>query len=178
MKLSPRQFQIAALAGCLILVFCWPTSEPEAPAAAEVPEEQTRSTILLRHLAKVFVARETAGGSRSLLEAAALFGELNRIPPASPELDGDPTDDEPRDEGVRLCREVITWVGMGGSYEVLVTGQTEAAVARLEAELRDAINDEGKIKLPDPSTLVPATELLRQAQAWFAEQPTRRVSRE
>ena len=44
MNLSPRQFQIAALAGCLILVFCRPTPEPEATAAAEVPEEQTHST--------------------------------------------------------------------------------------------------------------------------------------
>ena len=36
----------------------------------------------LRILAKRHIAREAAAGRRPLVEAAALFGELNRLPPA------------------------------------------------------------------------------------------------
>jgi hypothetical protein len=51
-----------------------------------------------------------------------------------------------------------------------------AAEARLVAEFDAALRAHGAIVLPDPSTLEPAEDLIRQARAWIAEQDERRAA--
>src|SRR5262249_30190005 len=72
------------LAGAVAVVCCPRTPDPAEvppPAEAEVLAERVPETAVLRVNAKKLIAREVVAGRRSLLEAAALFRELNRLPP-------------------------------------------------------------------------------------------------
>jgi hypothetical protein len=79
------------------------SAESEAPALCEV--------VALRATAKDYIIRDVIACRRSLIQAAALFGALNRVPPQSPRLSradrygshfhlATHTDEE------RLCRQV------------------------------------------------------------------------
>src|SRR5262245_50325543 len=72
-----------ALSGAVAVVFCPRAADPAeaiAPPACDEFAEGYPETVALRSLAKKFIATETASGRRSLVEAAALFRELNRLP--------------------------------------------------------------------------------------------------
>jgi hypothetical protein len=114
--------------------------DPE-PTAAPTATAEARA---LHLWAKLQLARDVAASRRNLMEAAALFGALERRPPAPlPVLEPDPA--VPAAE--RLCVEVIDWVARQLSER---PAERMAAVARLEAELRQARDQPGGVRLPDP----------------------------
>src|SRR5262245_12986776 len=89
MRVSPRKFLVLALAVALPVAFC--RRPPEPPAGPVVPAPATEA-VVLRVLAKGQLALDVAARRRSLFEAAALFRELNRRPPAPARPAGlDPT---------------------------------------------------------------------------------------
>jgi hypothetical protein len=113
--------------------------------------------ITLRILAKERIAREAAAGARPLVQAAALFRELNRHPPAVVAA-GHPSLLRGHTEEERLCWQVIQYA----------TNEA-AAAARLEAELHEELRRHGAVRLPDPAGLTSAAELLEQAWAAMTE---------
>jgi hypothetical protein len=160
----------------LTLAFAWSAvsvvgrrgSAPEQPDIApwdEVADEQISEVVILRILAKQHLTSEVAAGRQPLLEAAALFRELNRLPPAlhpadHPSLAG-------RSEEELLCRQVIAYVAArDGDWP---ESAAEVAVARLEAELREELRRHGAIHLPDPACLPSAPELLEQTRSRMTE---------
>jgi hypothetical protein len=141
-----------------------PDADPEAAAlAAPWPD-----VVPLRLVAKLQIARAVADGRRSLWEAAALFRELNRLPPAR----GKPPEivthaHIPMDtEAGWLCRQVAEHVHGALREE---PERAAAVVARLEAEFFAELRAHGAIRLPDPVSLEPVEHLLAQARAWIAE---------
>ncbi|MBO0700728.1 MAG: hypothetical protein J2P46_20190, partial [Zavarzinella sp.] len=142
------------------------SSRPDAPRA--VPGNEPLAgyeTFVLRTLAKRQIAREAAAGQRPLPEAAALFGQLNRLPPRldPPEhsvLPG-PT------EGERLCRQVVSYVGFPEpDWPPDAAG---AGAARLTAELEVELALRGTVRLPDPAGLPPATALVDRIRAGLTD---------
>jgi hypothetical protein len=72
-----------------------------------------------------------------------------------------------RTDAERLCAQVILGVraALRDDPAALAAGE-----ARLVAQFHDALRAHGAIRLPDPSTLDSAEDLIRQARAWVAEQ--------
>jgi hypothetical protein len=175
MKRWPSLPLAVALTGALAVAFCPREPEPAElipPAEHGVLLDGYPEDVILRELAKKRVARAAADGRRSLVEAAALFGKLNRHPPELPPLDL--LDDIPwavsipaHTEEERLCRQVVQWVD--GFRLSESPAYAEAAVTRLIAEFREELRKHGDIRLPDPSTLPPVQELLDQARATMTE---------
>jgi hypothetical protein len=169
MRVSPRLFLAAALPGALAVVYCRPAPEP---AVVERPSEAARpfpEAVRLRAIAKWLVARDAAAGRRTLVEAAALFRELNRLPPAAAtsEWFEDPPPPVPLDtEEERLCAHVLAHVHIALRGDPAAQA---AAVARLAAEFREEVRRRGAIRLPDPSALTPVSEVLERARAWQAD---------
>jgi hypothetical protein len=172
MRAAPRRFLAVALVVALPVAFCRRPPEPDPatqPVIGEAVGEAVPEVVGLRALAKGLLARAAAAGRRSLLEAASLFRELDRLPPEpAPPAGFDPTLRIPADtEAGRLCRQVVAAVRaeLGDEPE-----RAAAAVARLEAEFFAELRARGSIRLPDPSPGEPVEELLRQARARLAEQ--------
>src|SRR5262249_815652 len=116
MRSLPSKFLAVVLAVSLPAVFC--RCEPE-PTWSPEPEGQDGTAvphvISMRLAAKQWLARAVADGRLSLLDAAALFGELNRFAPAAPDLaieDRHACALRPpaRTDAERLCRQVVQWV--------------------------------------------------------------------
>ena len=106
----------------------WPVDEPLAAGFPEI--------VTLRTLAKDRIAEDVVAGRRTLLEAAALFRELNRLPPEPLKPSWiDPSLRIPADtEEGWLCRQVIERVRLELRRE---PDRAAAAVARLEAEFHE-----------------------------------------
>ena len=126
-----------------------PRRPPEPPPAeAEATATAWIETATLRAIAKDRITAEVMAGRLTLLQAAALFGELNRVPPAP----------RPQSGAEELCRQVIAYAegeARGGAGET-------AAAARLQKEL-EGLLAEGPLRLPAPSARAEA--LLEQARA-------------
>jgi hypothetical protein len=169
---SARKALIVAASGGVIFALSWrgPAEDVDAPqlggecglqyfeVSGPFPE-----VVLLRNLAKGLVAREVVAGKWTLWEAAALYGSLDRLPPAMgiPLGLDDPKVAIPmRTEDERLCWQVARRVlGLRG----LSDEQAKAAVARLVAEF-DAEMAQGPISLPDPAALESAESLIERAR--------------
>jgi hypothetical protein len=117
-----------------------------------------------RILAKDLLVEELASGRRSLIETAALFRALDRVPPETtyatvPDPDPplrltSPTEDEKYCEVViRVARNIL---------RVSQPDRAEAVVAQLVAEFEAERCLNGTIRLPNPESLEPAHELLRR----------------
>jgi hypothetical protein len=157
MKLTPVQSAIVA-AAALAAAFAWlpgadPSPEASAPGLPPVAE-----MLALRHLAKGQLARDAAAGSRSLWQAAALSAALDALPPETPETPAAPGPPVSAEE--RLCRRVIVMIDC-----LLEDPARAAAVARFEAELLEAQNGTGGLRLPDVDP--------RQVQELLADARTR-----
>jgi hypothetical protein len=134
---------------------------PEGPQLEALPD-----TVYLRFYAKGQIARDAAAGRRSLFEAAALFRELNRLPPALPELSYSDRFDTTlvvHNDEERLCRQVIWWVGATITRDGFPE-RVEATQRLLKDVLRAEIQKSGTIRLPEPATLEPAGELLERCR--------------
>jgi hypothetical protein len=139
--------QIVAIASVTVLVVviaCCLKTKPVVGSAdlAGSADAEARS---VRTCAKLLLAHEVAASRRTLWEAAALFGTLDRQPPA-PESVIELSPSIP--EAEHQCREVIALVAY-----LLAEHPTKraAAIAELEAKLNQARNQPGGARLSEPS---------------------------
>jgi hypothetical protein len=117
-------------------------------------------------MAKRQAAREVIAGRLSLVQAAALFGALNSLPPEGPKLSAidphvRPPRVPPRTDEERLCWHVIGYVKAELDGE---PDRARAVVARLEAQLEEQRCQQGGLRLPDPPSRVRFQKLLQRAR--------------
>jgi hypothetical protein len=138
-------------------------SESGQPSPSERDRQALVGTVLLRTTAKHRIARDVIAGRLSLAEAAALVGELNRVPPKAATLRfrfPACSDEE------LLCRQVIEYVRAELDGE---PDRQEATLAQLEADFKE-LQKNGALPLPNLLILVPAEELLAQARVELTDQ--------
>jgi hypothetical protein len=174
MRVTRLKLLALTLAGLVAFALLGRPPGPEAPPPPAGEAEPSPEIVASRLIAKGQIAEDVAAGRRSLVEAAALFGALNRLPPLAP----DPTLRDEwyppplrvpiRTNAERLCRQVADWV-TPRLWEKDPAREAEV-VARLEAEFREELRAHGAIRLPDPSALTPVQELLDAARARRAAQ--------
>jgi hypothetical protein len=121
--------------------------------------------LMLRIRAKHRIVEDLVHGRRSLVEAAALFRELDRLPPQAKyfaDLYPDPplrlaslTEEE------QYCIAVITYAR--NSLRVIRPDQAEAVTGRLVAEFWAERCERGEVRLPEATALAPVHELLERA---------------
>jgi hypothetical protein len=138
-------------------------SEP-LPAARDEEFGPVLETIRLRLLAKDLLVKELLSGRLTLFEAAALFRELDAMPPravysTSPDPDPPirlacPTEEE------RYCLRVITFAR--GALRNPRPGRAEIVTERLVVEFEAERCLVGAIRLPDPGSLEPIHGLLQR----------------
>jgi hypothetical protein len=175
-KAAPHKFLAVVIAVAVPVAFYHRAPGPGESLEPLNPELSAPAPDVagLRSEAKWLIAREVAAGRWSLVEAAALFGALNRLSPMAPELSCQDTPNFPwvlsdpvHTEEEWLCRQVIEWV------DVLRLAESPeyagAAVARLKAQFRQELRTHGAIRLPDPSTLVSFEKLLNRARAALSQ---------
>jgi hypothetical protein len=186
MRRAPvKLFALAlALGGVVIALTGFWLPEPDDANLPDLPwveaAEGPSSPAAVVGFAKRLVARDVAVGRRSLLEAAALFRDLPRLPPglALPSVEGrDWGQDLPAaTEEERLCIRVIGFV-RGLLWEQPDVARLEAAQTRLECEFWSAICEQGTIRLPDvppaaiEALLTQAREVLRTSPRGAARGP-------
>jgi hypothetical protein len=151
-----------------------PGDAAEPPPADDAPpfveyHGPSPVAIEVRLRAKRAIALDVAAGRRRLVEAAALFGALNRQPPALTE----PPVEVYRNKFVpipartaeeRLCWQVACWVH-NEHYRSRRMTRVSAVLRRLAAEFEEELRTRGQIRLPELSTLEPVEEVLRRAEA-------------
>jgi hypothetical protein len=172
-----KLFALALALGAVVtaLTGLW-LPEPDDAAPPDLPWSEAAgpsSPAAVVGLVKLLVARDVAVGRRSLLEAAALFRDLPRLPPGqtSPSVEGRDwgRDLRAETEEERLCIRVIGFV-RGVLWEQPDVARLEAAQTRLEAEFWSAICEQGTIRLPDvPPAAIEA--LLKQAREALRTSP-------
>jgi hypothetical protein len=173
MTTRTRRLWAVSLAGGLALVLgrSWPGPGEVPPADADVAPAKlivpANEIVPLRTLAKQAIAREVAAGRRRLLEAATLFGALNRLPPALLKYPppGTINPDVPlptTTEAECLCWQVVSWVRCVRQTR---PGEADAVVARLVVEFEDVRRTRGLIQLPDPSAVESAEALIARIRA-------------
>jgi RNA polymerase sigma factor (TIGR02999 family) len=167
MRSVPFKFLAVALAGSLAVVY-----GPPLPRPVQSRDAATLNVCLLVSAPEFLIPRadvrgrlahEVVDGRRSLLEAAALFGELNRLPPAMDIMRArfySPVAIPADAEEERLCRQVVEHVRAVLEEEPV---RAAAATARLEAEFFAELRAHGAIRLPDPSALEPVEGCWRRA---------------
>jgi hypothetical protein len=152
---STRVAPLALAVAALVIMFGLPPSEPPPGPPADpgrctelvFPGVSAEDELRLL-VAKQVVARDAADGRRALVEAAGLFRDLDRL---SPDAAAEP-----------LCWRVIAYArGMTDGPPGL-----EPAVARLEAELEQARQAPGGLRLPAPTPRPVMVELLERTAAY------------
>jgi hypothetical protein len=163
-----------AVAATVAVVFAPHLPEPVQPdglSAIESVEGPVPDTVVLRGWAKYQIARDVAAGRRGLLDAAALYGELNRLPPvvhlSLHDADNSPWRDPVRTTEEMLCRQVMTWVEQQLIREA--PDRVGRVLDRLETEFREALREHGAIRLPGRPTPAAVREVLEQARAKMTE---------
>ncbi len=160
---------VSVLAASLAFILgpCPPDSDGAIhPLPSEAKGQAVPGILPLRIGAKNHIVDEVITGRLSLVQAAALFGALNRLPPHSMKT---PLSDlctvhlrfPAHTDEEWLCQQVLGWVGWALAEE---QDRREATLARLEAEFKEELGTEGTVRLPDPLTLVPVQKLLEQAR--------------
>jgi hypothetical protein len=182
MKLSARTFLICTVALGLAVTFgrCPSDTVEPPPATDDNPAAAGMlpgwpDIVPLRMLAKDLVAREVLASRLALVEGAALFGELERLPPElgdPPRLDGrnDAVRIPGRTREERLCQHVIAHAVAALRLEP--PDRAAAAAERLTEEFFAELPERGAIRLPDPAALEPVKLLLERA--WAELPPERR----
>jgi hypothetical protein len=171
MKLTPAKLSVVPVAVVLTaLLVCrppLPDLPPEPPVSAALAEAAP-DVVALRLVAKLQIAREVADGRRTLWEAAALFRELNRLPPepAKPTHVVSPVHIPVDTEEGWLCRQVVESVRVALYQE---PDRAAAVVARLEAEFFAELRRRGTVRLPEASSLEPVRELLQRTRTGLTE---------
>ena len=154
MTASRCGFVLVSLAVVLALILgCRVTEVPVRPPATEDPAAPAPEAIMRRIRAKDQVVENLAHGRCSLLHAAALFRELNRIPPETkypvvPAPDSPLRLESPTEEE-RHCLAVIIYAR--NTLRVTHPGWAEAVTERLVAEFWAERCERGEIRLPEAS---------------------------
>jgi hypothetical protein len=173
--MKSRSIQIAVIGVVSVIAFALicrpPTGDGPTPqwvldeGAVRFPE-----VMMLRLAAKKILAREFMDGQRSLLSTAALFRDLDQLPPEPPPVPS--TDRMTHDIGVpgrtddeRFCRQVIAWLEFPG----VPPEQIPAIVERLEVEFWQELDRHGVIRLPDTPAAGTVQELLDRARQELRE---------
>jgi hypothetical protein len=150
-----------------------PVSEP-LPAAGEELQGPVLEFIRLRLLAKDLLVKELSSGRLTLFEAAALFRELDAMPPrtvysTSPDPDPPIRLECPTEEEL-YCLRVITfaWNALRTPRPGRANILTERLVAEFEAERCLA----GAIRLPDPGSMGSVHGLLQRCAHAGLSAPT------
>jgi hypothetical protein len=159
MKVPPTKLLVLVLAaGGLAATFGpYPgdPASPEMPAGDRAIIPVLPPHVPLRLFAKAMVADDAAAGRLSLVEAAALFAALNRLPPVLPHDRNllkhrawsrhlpDHTEEE------RLCLQVIGYAFIWLNDHRPDGAVAAAAVVRLEREFAVELRHDGGIRLPD-----------------------------
>jgi hypothetical protein len=155
---------LGVLLGIMSFVPEW-VPERERPTRDGDDQPATVPDVIRRRiLAKIHLVEELAADRISLIEAAALFRDLDRVPPETnystvPDPDPPlrlttPTEDE------RYC-EVVIRVARN-NLRVSQPDRAEAVIAHLVSEFEAERCLKGTIRLPNPESLEPAHELLRR----------------
>jgi hypothetical protein len=134
-----------------------PQVTERAAAARDEQFGPVPETIVLRILAKELLLEDLASGRLTLFAAAALFRELDRMPPVAvyPPIGLEcPTEDE------LYCMRVITFARYG--LKAAQPARAEIVTERLVDELESQRCLSGTIRLPDPGSLEPVHELLQR----------------
>lgn len=169
MKLPTARFAVLALlsfAASIAVIVGELSSESEQvlpPSPLKTDRQALVEVVFLRTTAKYQIARNVIAGQLSLVQAAALFGALNQVPPQTASWHfrfPGATDEE------RLCRQVLEYV----HWELdKAPDRGDAILARFEADLNQELRT-GAIRLPDLLTLVPVEKLLAQARVELIDQ--------
>jgi hypothetical protein len=164
---------VLLVAGSLTMLFSEAPSEmdePPLPVFSGLNREPITDALSLRIVAKFRIARNVIAGRFSLLQGAALFGALNRVPAQSAKLsvfDPQVSRIRPHTDQERLCRQVVDYVASELAED---PDRQETVVAHLEAVFMDELERHGTIQLPDPSCSVSVERLLEEAGAELSEQ--------
>ncbi|HEX4588699.1 MAG TPA: hypothetical protein VH120_02140 [Gemmataceae bacterium] len=147
----------------LVLTYALPPDDRADRGSVNRPASKPRP-IDLRICAKEIVVQRVIDNRLTLPEAAALFGEVDRLLPMEVPyvLDDESVGRPPATEEERLCRSVACW---------LRAKPLSAEVhARLDVELGEWLRM-GRGRLPDPSGLILSpTSLLAQArEEWLTQ---------
>jgi hypothetical protein len=170
---------LVVMLGVVALVLAFRRSEsPDAvePTTDGVKTGEAPPTpVALRVLAKQGLARQVAAGRRPLLEAAALFRELDRLPPVAGAPWFDATIDPPiaipgRTEDERRCQQVLLYVRAAFNYGDVKCPEAERPVAD---EFFRILRERGVIQLPSPESLESARNILAWTRAGMTD-PRRR----
>jgi hypothetical protein len=147
------------LGRCVVEMPVRPHSTDPAIDERAGPESEA---LVLRIRAKDRIVEDLVLGRRSLVEAAALFRELDRLPPqakylAIPDPDPplrlvSPTEEE------QYCTAVITYAR--NSLRVMQPDQAEAVTGRLVTEFWAERCERGEVRLPVVTAPEPVRELL------------------
>jgi hypothetical protein len=153
----------------LVVTFRPAPAPPEAdrPAIVVTASAMVPELVRLRIAAKDRLAREVAAGTRSLLDAAALFRELNRLPPTVGDPAPDAGVDAPisipgRTDDERRCQEVLLYVHAAFNHG---SERDLEPVKRVAAEFFRILHDEGGIRLPDPPSAETVRDVLERTAA-------------
>jgi hypothetical protein len=153
---------VLLLAAVTLGLVAW-APRPDHPVTAPRDDDAPTGDRTLCLLAMEQLALDVAHDRRPLVDAAALFAELDRQTPEAPDPCRLPPYDSLPTREERLCRRVIAWV----DHCLWIAGrpaERQAAVARLDEELR-RLQEQGPIRLPDPASLEPVEPLLKKARA-------------
>jgi hypothetical protein len=175
MRVWSRRLTPLALVAYAAYAVIW-QREPAAEPLTTYPEASA-DTVFLRILAKDEVARDVIAGRRSLIEAAAMFRELNRVPPAVPahvRLEGSRESLADRSDEECLCQQVIWWTG-STNLRAEFSGRAEATERLLTNLLRAETQCRPTIELPDSPLMESATDFLERFRGALAD--TRRGRR-
>jgi hypothetical protein len=105
--------------------------------------------LLVRLAAKGLIARDVAEGRRTLLEGAALFRALDRLPPAPVEPDPRPSDPfipiPTRTADEWACWQVARW-----AVSVPTDRRARGVARRLAAQFTAEVRRAGDVRLAEP----------------------------
>jgi hypothetical protein len=167
MKLSARLLVATLLVACVTALLIRTPPEPSETRASEPGAgalgQPLPEIAFLRRVAKALIARDVIAGRRPAREAAAIFRELDRLSPTPDEIFPRPTGTTRDTDDEHYCEQVINWVG--GELAADPTDNARAVLARLDAEFRAGRDEHGAVRLPHPSSLESAQELIRRVRA-------------
>jgi hypothetical protein len=150
------------------------TVDNRMAVARDEPFGPIPDTLRLRILAKEQLVEEVASGRLTLFATAALFRELDGMPPRNefPTHQDPPIRLECSTEDERYCVRVITFAWNSLRATPAQPGRAEIVTERLVAEFEAERNLSGTIRLPDPRSLEPIHRLLRRCARAGLPAPT------
>jgi hypothetical protein len=141
----------AACAGAVffgVFVF-WQAEFATLKLEGEAAELERERQLLLERTATFYqLEKDLADGRLTLVQAAAIFRDLDRERRVPPEIEKLRPLFPGASDGERLCRQLIHIVKSG--LELEAPARVAEVVERLEAELQELLARDGNVRLPEP----------------------------